>query len=231
MQARDVMTTRLVTVTPETSVQEIAKQLIERRISAIPVVGEDNHVVGIVSEGDLMRRPETGGQRRPSWWLTLFDPPPERAAQYVRAHGLRARDVMTREMVTVSEDASLEEIATLLERHRIKRVPVVRDGKLVGIVSRANLLHGLVARKHGVVSSDDRSVKAALHRAVAQTGVNTSYLNIVLAQGVVYLWGVVESEQEHAALRVAAETTPGVRKIEDHVGVLDRAPLRGALWS
>lgn len=178
-----------------------------------------------------MRRPETGGQRHRSWWLTLFDPPPERAAQYVRAHGLHARDVMTREVVTIAEDAALEEIATLLERHRIKRVPVVRDGKLVGIVSRANLLHGLVARKHGLVSSDDRSIKAALHGAIAETGVNTPYLNIVIVQGVVSLWGVVESEQEHAALRVAVETTPGVKRIEDHVGVLDRAPLRVALWS
>src|SRR3972149_2283575 len=147
MHAKDVMTTQVVTVSLDAPVAEIAKQLVQRRISAVPVVDADGRPVGIVSEGDLMRRPETGGERHPSWWLALVAEAETQDREYVKSHGGRARDVMTRDLVTVTEEASLEEIATLLEKHRIKRVPVVREGKLVGIVSRANLLQGIVARQ------------------------------------------------------------------------------------
>ena len=146
MKAKDVMTTEVVYADPETSVRAIAQTLLKRRISAVPVIDDGGRVIGIVSEGDLMRRPESETDRPRSWWLKLLETPEDRASQYLKSHGLTARDVMTREPITVTEDTPLEEIAIVLERRAIKRVPVLRNGKLVGIVTRADLLHGLVAR-------------------------------------------------------------------------------------
>ena len=128
MQAKDVMTPNVVTVTPDASVKDIAELLLERQISALPVVDAEQKIVGIVSEGDLLRRPETGTERRRSWWLSLFSSSEERAADYVKGHGRRAEEVMTRNVVTVEEDTPLNKIAELLERRRIKRVPVVVGG-------------------------------------------------------------------------------------------------------
>ncbi len=149
MRAKDVMTSPIVTVGPEATVQEIAKLLIERQVSGMPVLDQGGRVVGIVSEGDLMRRVEHADERHRSWWLKLFSDEITEATEYVKTHGRRAAEVMTRDVVTVDEDTPLHEIAALLEERRIKRVPVVRDGRLVGIVSRANLLHGLAARASG----------------------------------------------------------------------------------
>ena len=153
MRAMDVMTTNVITVSPDTSVQEVAKILSERSISGVPVVDAQNRLVGIVSEGDLLHRVEMGTDRRPdrrtgrrrSWWLDTVGSDEELARAYVKSHGRTARDVMTSEVTSVSETTELADIANLLETKRIKRVPVVRDGKLVGIVSRANLVRALAA--------------------------------------------------------------------------------------
>ena len=174
MQARDVMTTQVITVAPDTDVREIAKRLLESGISAVPVVERDGRIIGIVSEGDLMRRSESDTERRSSWWLSLLLLPEQKAIDYVKTHGHRAADVMTRRVITANDDASLEEVAEILEKHRIKRVPVVRDDKLVGIVSRANLLHGLVARQTGAKpSTDDWKIKAAVEKNLANAGVRS----------------------------------------------------------
>jgi len=170
MRAMDVMTTNVVTVGPATSVQEVAKILSERSISGVPVVDAENRLIGIVSEGDLLHRVETGTERRVprrrrSWWLDRFAADEELARDYVRSHGRTAEDVMTREVVTVGDTTDLAEIANLLETKRIKRVPVVRDGKLVGIVSRANLVRALAAvggQLAGDVASDDRTIRQRL---------------------------------------------------------------------
>lgn len=221
MQARDVMTTRVITVGPDTDIAETAQRLIENRISAVPVVEPDGRIVGIVSEGDLMRRSESGTERRPSWWLSLLLLPEQKAINYVKTHGRCARDVMTREVITVNEGVTLEEIAETLEMHRIKRVPVVRDGKLVGIVSRANLLHGLVARQTGASPSmDDRKIKTTVEKNLADAGVRTQLLNIVVSGGVVHMWGVVMTPQEQAAIQVAAENAPGVKDVRANVEAL-----------
>ncbi len=140
MTAKDIMARPVVSVGPDTSVQEIARLLLERRISAVPVVDDRSRVIGMASEGDLMRRPESRTERHASWWLELLEGTEERARTYLESHGLTARDVMTREVVTVAENTPLDKIATLLERNRIKRVPVLRGGKVVGIVSRARQL-------------------------------------------------------------------------------------------
>src|SRR5690606_8514615 len=140
MQASDVMSTPVISVTEDTSVAEVARLLLRHGISAMPVLGANGRLLGIVSEGDLVRRVESGTEREASWWLRLFGDSEERVRDYAKTHGRRVTDVMTREVTTVNEDASLPEIAALLERRRIKRVPVMRGGEVVGIVSRANLL-------------------------------------------------------------------------------------------
>jgi CBS domain-containing protein len=231
VQAKDVMTTRVVTVDLDTPVVEIAKRLMQSRISAVPVVDAEGRPIGVVSEGDLMRRPETGGERHPSWWLRILAEPETQAREYVKSHGGRARDVMTGQLVTVTEDASLEEIATLLEKHRIKRVPVVRAGKLVGIVSRANLLRGIVARQRGPQpSADDRALRVRVTEAIRASGARSEFADAVVSGGVVHLWGATYSQAERDAIHVAAANVEGVKGVEGQVGVFPPM-VRSTLWA
>lgn len=171
MQARDVMTTQVTTVHRDTPVPEIARLLLEHRISAVPVVDAEGRVEGIVSEGDLMRRhdTDTDGNSRSSWWLRLFETTETAAERYIRSHGRVAGEVMTRNVVAVDEDVPLSEIALLLEEKRIKRVPVIRDGRLVGIVSRANLLRALASRPtppHAPGRTDDQALRERLLKEI-----------------------------------------------------------------
>lgn len=222
MKAKDVMTTEVVYAGPETSVRAIAQTLLKRRISAVPVVGDGGRVIGIVSEGDLMRRPESETQRPRSWWLELIEGPEDRASQYLKSHGLTARDVMTRDPVTVTEDTPLEEIAMLLERKAIKRVPVVRDGKLVGIVSRADLLHGLVARagQAGKPAPLAPPTREAVIAEIRSARLSLDYVNVVVADDAVHLWGGVASALQSDAIALAAKRTPGVTRVENHLAVI-----------
>ena len=221
MQAKDIMTTSVVTVSPDTTVPEIAKLLLERRISAVPVIGEAGQLLGMVSEGDLMRRSENETERHRSWWLGLLDAPEQTAFDYIKSHGRHASDVMTRDIVTVGEDAMLEEIADQLEKHRIKRMPVLRDGKMLGIVSRADLLHGLVARRAAPASTaKDSEIRATAQAALEEAGVRSTFVTVVVADGVVQLWGAVDSNAEKQAARVAAEGVPGVKGVDNKIAVL-----------
>jgi CBS domain-containing protein len=221
MKAQDVMTSPPITVRPDTPVTEIAVLLIERRISGVPVVDESGRIIGIVSEGDLLRRCEIGTDRQRSQWLELLVDRGAQAADFTKAHGLLARDVMTRDVVSVGPDEDLAEIATLLERRRIKRVPVVRDGVPVGIVSRANILHGVVAGRRGegaATGTSDAAIRAKIEeRLKDEPWADLSRLNIVVADGVVHLWGLVGSEEQRRALKIAAETVSGVREVVDHL--------------
>jgi len=221
MQARDVMTRHVISVDPNTDIREIAKRLVENRISAVPVIDADGQLAGIVSEGDLMRRPESGTERRPPWWLSLILLPEEQAHKYVKTHGRHARDVMTRRVTTVDEDASLETIADALEKHHIKRVPVVRQGNVIGIVSRADLLHGLIALQTGAGASiGDRAIKEAIEKAIIDAGVMNRLLNIVVAGGVVHVSGTVITPDEKEAVRVSVENAVGVKGVRDSVVAL-----------
>jgi CBS domain-containing protein len=221
MFAVDVMRRRVLTVSPDTDIHGVAKKLAEYGVSAMPVVDKERHVVGMISEGDLMRRPEMGTQRYPSWWLRFLADPAKQAEEYVKTHGQHAKDVMTREVITVSEQTPLMEIAEILEKHRIKRVPVVRDGKLVGIVSRANLMHGLIAQEPatGVLSSD-LDIKTAILKEIEETGVRHEFVDVVVSHGTAHLWGAVYSDKEKEAVRAAAEAIPDVKAVVDHVGVM-----------
>jgi CBS domain-containing protein len=214
MRVRDVMTARVISVAPDTDVREVARILLSNRVSGVPVVDGAGRVLGMLTEGDLVRRAELGTDK-----ALMQEAAPARAQEFVKSHGLHAQDVMTRPLLSVSEDTGLDEVATLFEAHRIKRAPVLRDGGLVGIVSRANLLHGLVARWRGESSADDWAIRAAIVQALENVGVRRHSLNVVVSNGTAYLWGIAQSQAEREAVRVAAETTPGVKRVENHLFV------------
>ena len=221
MHAKDVMTKRVISVQPDTGVREVAKRLIEHAISGVPVVDQAGRLAGIISEGDLMRRPESETEHHRAWWLRMLLSPEQKAAEYVKTHGRCAADVMTKRVVTVAEGTTLEQVADLLQKHRIKRAPVMRGDKMVGIVTRADLLHGLIARQAGhAPSASDNQIKAAIERAWDQAGVDARFLNMVVTGGVVHVWGVVGTEQEKDAVRVAAHGAPGVKKAQLNVDAM-----------
>lgn len=221
MLATDVMTAEVITVAPTMSVQQVAKVLAEHRISAVPVVDTDDRVVGMVSEGDLLHRSEIGTQRRRSWWLEMVASTNQAAGDYIKSHGTSVQDVMTRDVISVTETTSVADIALLLENNRIKRVPVLRDGKLVGIVSRANLVHALAMTVDAKVSgaeAEDRTIrKKLLAELKRQKWAEASPANVTVRDGVVHFWCSYISEREKRALIVAAESIPGVRRVEDHM--------------
>ncbi|MBL4719621.1 MAG: CBS domain-containing protein [Alphaproteobacteria bacterium] len=222
MKTKDVMTTVVVSLDPEMRIDAIAKLFLDKQISGAPVVDENNVVIGIVSEGDLMRRLESGDEPNRSWWLRLVASAEERALDYVKVHGTHARDIMTRRVLTVDEDAPLGRVARLLEENRIKRAPVVSDGKLVGIVSRANLLRGLAVRQEDGLAAptpNDRDLRRQVLDVLSSEGWLThGVVNVIVENRIVQLWGFVDSEAERQAMIVATESVEGVGGIEDHLG-------------
>jgi CBS-domain-containing membrane protein len=221
MRAMDVMTSDVITVDENASVQAVAKLLAERGISAVPVVDKDHRVIGMISEGDLLHRAETGTERCRSWWLEMMASTNQLAGDYIKSHSGKVKDVMTRDVISVTDTTSVADIAVLLETNRIKRVPVVRDGKLVGIVSRANLVRALAMTINAPASSaeaDDRTIRdQLLSELKAQRWAEVSPANVTVKDQVVHLWSSYLSEQEKRALVVAAENVPGVRRVEDHM--------------
>jgi CBS domain-containing protein len=217
--ASDVMTTEVITVTAETPIHDIATLLQTKRISGVPVVTADKAVIGVVSEGDLITHAEVVGERRRSWWLRLFEDQSALASAYAKTHGRVARDVMTSYVITVPPESTLAEIAKILEHNRIKRVPVVRDGKLVGIVTRGNLLQALATIDVSQPASiDDRTIRNRLLKDLsAQRWANLDLKNILVRDGVIHLWGFVETEEERRAIGLAAQNVPGVKAVEDHL--------------
>src|SRR6516225_4215805 len=218
MRAFDVMTTEVITVDENATVPEAAKLMSDRGISAVPVVDRENRVIGMVSEGDLLHRAETGTERRRSWWLEMMSSTNKLAGEYIKSHSGKVTDVMTRDVLSVTETTSVANIALLLETNRIKRVPVVRDGKLVGIVSRANLVQALamtIDEPSSSADADDRTIREKLLVELkAQRWAEVSPANVTVKDGVVHLWSSYLSEQEKRAVVVAAENIPGVRRVE-----------------
>jgi predicted transcriptional regulator len=201
-------------------VQDVAEALLANRISAVPVVSKDGDLVGIISEGDLIRRTEMDTERRRSRWLALLIAQPL-AAEFVKSHACRVADVMTRDIIVATPDTPLRHIAALLEKNGIKRVPIVSNGKLVGIVSRANLVQALAsARKEikAAAATSDRMIRdELLSRLRTEPWARTSRLNVIVPDGTVELWGAVRSREEKQAIRLAAELTPGVRAVNDNL--------------
>lgn len=220
MQARDVMTAPVVSITPFTSVRDIAALLLERRISGVPVL-EGTRLVGMVSESDLLHRHEIGTDaavRRRSWWKRLVQRNPV-SSDYVRSHGLRARDLMSRRVISVAEDTPLARAAGLLAWHRIGRVPVLRSERLVGIISRADVVRAIAAHSRSVEALDTQTDESIRQRLVAelerQPWWHSQWSNVFVSEGIVSYRGLVEGDAERQAARVAAENVSGVRGVED----------------
>ena len=218
MKARDVMVSPVITVKPSSSVREVAKTFLERRISAVPVVDDQGKLVGIVSEGDLIHRAEAGTERKRSWWLQGLIGDETLAAEYVKAHARKVADVMTRRVITASPDTPLHEIASVLENNSIKRVPIVKDGQVVGIVSRANLIQAVASdRKELEIPTSDEAIREKILASLqTEPWAHTGLLNVIVKGGVVDLFGITGSDTERKAIRVAAESVPGVCAVRDN---------------
>jgi CBS domain-containing protein len=219
MNAADVMTKDVVSAAPETPLADLIHLVLANRISAIPVL-ERGRIVGIVSEGDLVRRAETGTEIRRPHWLEMLTSGTRLAADYARTHGRRADEVMTRDVVTVTETTPLADIVQLFATRRIRRVPVIRDGRLVGIVSRRDLLRALASRLDAApVNKDDDAIRDAFLAEVRKQpwAAWPVEVQVVVSDGVVHLWGIAPNDEKRLAMRVAAENIPGVRGVEDHM--------------
>ncbi len=234
MNAADVMTRNVVSVTPDATVEDTARMMLERGISGLFVVDAKGDLSGIVTEGDLLRRDEIGTQRHRPWWLRVFVSSGKQAADFTRSHGRKVRDVMTTEVIAVPTDASLETVVEVMEEHRIKRVAVTESGRVVGVISRADLLRALVGRSRtaGPVAADDRTIRETILDALEQQSwAPMTTVNVVVHDGVVDLWGTITDEQERRAISILAENVAGVKTVHDHMvfvepysGVILEAP-------
>ncbi len=230
MEARDIMTRDVVTVSPDTSVHDIAGLMAEKHISGLPVLSPDGQIIGMVSQSDLLHRTEIGTERGRArkWWFGIFADSNALAREYAKAHGLRAQDVMSRYVVSVRDDAELRDVADILDNHSIKRVPVVRDGRLVGVISRGDLVRTLsqVQISKAVRKLDNAALHKILHdRIRTQPWINEGSINVIVNDGVVELWGMVDTVDQHSALRALVEETDGVTRVEDKISV--GTPFRG----
>lgn len=220
MNASDVMVRDVITVGPDTGVDMAVRLLAEHDISALPVVDENGALIGILSEADLMHRTEIGTEKRRPWWRESITAPVTLAMDFAKSHGKRVHELMTPDVVTVSRDTPLAEIAALFEHHGIKRVPVVEDGRLVGVVSRSNLIQALASRFGAADEqrdSDRRIRLDLLDRMKQQDWTDFGDRNVIVRDGVVHLWGLAGSQAEHEALIALAEGIPGVAGVADEM--------------
>ena len=219
MRAHQIMTRQVITVGPETSVVEAADIMLRHHISGLPVVNTAGKLIGIVSEGDFIRRAEIGTQRKRGRWLRFLVGPGRIASDFVHERGRKVREIMTLNPVTVTEDASLQEIVRVIERHNVKRLPVVRRDRLVGIVTRSNLLQTVAdfARDVSDPTADDDHIRSSIHAAVEKADWSPSQFNVIVRDGIVHLSGLITDERCRQAAIVAAENVPGVRQVHDEL--------------
>jgi len=220
MNAADVMTRNVLTVGPEASVAQAIRLMLDNNVSGLPVVAADGKVVGILTEGDLLRRNETGTERHRSRWREILMGPGRAAGEYVKTHGRKVEEIMTTDLISVSGDTPLDEVVGVMERRRIKRVPVLDGAVLAGIVSRADLLRSLLQALDAQSSEarrDDEILEQIMAELAQAAWVPRDGISISVKDGVVDLNGVILEEKEREALRVVAENAPGVKAVEDHL--------------
>jgi len=230
MIAADVMTRNVLSVSPDASVEDAAHQMLSRGISGLFVVNETGDLVGIVTEGDLLRRDEIGTERHRPWWLRMFVSPGRQAADFTRTHGRRVSDVMTENVISVAHDSALEGVVALMEEHRIKRVAVTQDGRVAGVISRSDLLRALVGRSRAAapVAADDRTIREAILDGLENASwAPMTTVNAVVTDGVVDLWGTITDEKERRAINILAENVAGVKTVHDHMVFVE--PYSGAI--
>ena len=223
MRAHQIMTRPVISVTPETPIVEAANTMLQRHVSGLPVVDGAGKLVGIISEGDFIRRSEIGTQRKRGRWLKLILGPGKEATDFVHEHGGKVGEIMTPEPLTVTEDTTLEEIVQLMEQHNIKRLPVTRGDTLVGIVSRSNLLQAVasLARQIPDPTADDDHIRNRIINALEKNDWCPFGLSVIVRDGIVHLGGVITEERSRQAAIVCAENVTGVRKVHDHLCWVD----------
>jgi CBS domain-containing protein len=219
MRAHQIMTRPVITVTPETTIVEAANTMLQRHISGLPVVDAAGKLLGIISEGDFIRRSEIGTQRKRGRFLTFILGAGKEATDFVREHGRKIAEIMTPEPLTINEDTGLEEIVELMEKNNVKRLPVVRGDKLVGIVSRANLVQAVasLAREISDPTADDDHIRNRIIDTVEKNDWCPFGLSVIVRDGIVHLSGVITEERSRQAIIVAAENVAGVKKVHDHL--------------
>jgi CBS domain-containing protein len=236
MKVADVMTREVVSIAPDASVIEAVRLMLQHKISGLPVIDASGHLQGVVTEGDFLRRVETGTERKRSRLVEFLLGPGRLATDYVHAAGRKVEEVMTPDVRTVTEDEQLEKVVHLMERYRVKRVPVVRSDKVVGIVTRQNLIRALASlalAAHPVAADDAAIRERLLDELRRQSWAPVGLIDVVVKDGVVKLSGALTDERERQAIRIAAENIAGVKKVEDHLvwiepntGVIVEAPER-----
>jgi CBS domain-containing protein len=230
MKAADVMTGHVISIAPDESVLKCVRLMLEYRISGLPVIDAKESLVGIVTEGDFLRRAETGTERKRPRWLEFLIGPGRLADEYVHAYGRKVAEVMTPDPITISEDTPVEEVVRLMEERHIKRLPVMRGGKVVGIVSRANLLRALAAvgREAAPAGKGDLAIRArVLGELAKQPWALRDLIDVTVRDGVVELWGVVTADHQREAAAVVAENTPGSKNVINHIAWIE--PTSGAV--
>jgi CBS domain-containing protein len=228
MKVRDIMSPRVISVTPESSVLEAVRLMLQNHVSGLPVVDRSGALVGVVTEGDFLRRSETETERKRPRWLEFLLGPSRLADEYVHTHSRNVKDVMTPEPITIAEDAGLDEAVQIMEHRRIKRLPVVRDGQVVGIVSRANLLHALVslAATAPPPAMNDTAIREELLAQFDKLSwAPAALVHPVVKDGVVELWGTITEEAQREALKVCAANIPGVKSVVSHLTWIE--PMSG----
>ena len=218
MQVLDVMTRKVISVTVGDSMLAAARLMLQNRISGLPVVDAGGNLVGVVTEGDFLRRGELDTQRPRPKWLEFLLGPGRLANEYVHAFGRKVGEIMTADPICVTEDDSLQTVVELMERGRVKRLPVIRDGRLVGIVSRANLVHAALrlARDTQAPAGDDAAIRSQVLETIGKQPW-ARQVNVVVKSGIAELWGTILDEHERKACIVAAENVAGVKEVHDHM--------------
>ncbi|MBY0511989.1 MAG: CBS domain-containing protein [Rhodospirillaceae bacterium] len=218
MRVGDVMTQEVFSVPPEGAISDAAKIMLKERISGLPVINAAHKLVGMVTEDDLLRRAETGTEKNRPHWLEFIVNPGTLAVEYVHSHGRKVAEVMTSDVVTATEDTALEQAVELMERRHVKRLPVVRGGRVVGIITRANFLHALAASPpNAKTRAEDKAIRDQIWAELCKRRWNAREGNVVVRDGVVDVWGYIDDERHRDAIRVAAENVPGVKKVRDHL--------------
>ncbi len=227
MKVSDVMTRPVITIRQDASILEAARLLLQKRISGLPVVDHQGKLIGIVTEGDFLRRAETATERKRPHWLEFLIGPGRIAEEYVHSHGRKIEEIMTRDPLTVNENTPLEVVVHIMERNHVKRLPVMSDDHLVGIISRANLLHALasLAREAAPSTKDDAAIRDRIFANIENQPWSGAGLNVVVRNGNVELSGAIFDERQRQALKVAAENVPGVKSVHDHIAWVE--PLSG----
>jgi CBS domain-containing protein len=224
MQVSDVMTRRVISVAPNDSINSAIELMLKHRISGLPVIDDKSKLVSIVTEGDFLRRPEIDTERRRPGWREALLGPSEAARSYVHSHGVKVKDVMTQNPVSVGEDIPLDRVVQLMESRNVKRLPVMRGGRVIGIISRANLMHALVSihRAADRAAKDDAKIRGRILDEIAKQSWGAGVVvDVVVRNGVADLWGTIYESEQARALGALVESTPGITRVRDYLTCMD----------